>query len=104
MYLLSVQDTQICYYQILSYVSNTVWLTASLSDKIGSQKSKGLEKPFINKIGSPFVPMWFIRVGNEICIPTSRHIRKYKKQKSEARPYASVMIDISRAGIERSID
>lgn len=23
------------------------------------------------------VPMWFIRIGNDICIPTSRHTRKY---------------------------
>ncbi len=44
------------------------------------------------------VPMWFIRIGNEICIPTSRHTRKYKNLK--ARPYASVMIDISRAGLD----
>ena len=44
------------------------------------------------------VPMWFIRVGNDICIPTSRHTRKYKNLK--ARPYASVMIDISREGLD----
>src|SRR6476660_1726570 len=43
------------------------------------------------------VPMWFIRLGNDICIPTSRHTRKYKNLR--ARPYASVMIDISRAGL-----
>lgn len=44
------------------------------------------------------VPMWFIRLGNDICIPTSRHTRKYKNLK--ARPYASVMIDISREGLD----
>lgn len=44
------------------------------------------------------VPMWFIRLGNDICIPTSRHTRKYKNLK--ARPYASVMIDISRKGLD----
>jgi general stress protein 26 len=44
------------------------------------------------------VPMWFIRIGNDICIPTSRHTRKYKNLR--ARPYASVMIDISRAGLD----
>ena len=44
------------------------------------------------------VPMWFIRIGNDICIPTSHHTRKYKNLK--ARPYASVMIDISRAGLD----
>src|SRR4249920_1737735 len=43
------------------------------------------------------VPMWFLHLGNDICIPTSRHTRKYKNLK--ARPYASVMIDISRAGL-----
>ena len=44
------------------------------------------------------VPMWFIRLGNDICIPTSRHTRKYRNLK--ARPYASVMIDISREGLD----
>jgi nitroimidazol reductase NimA-like FMN-containing flavoprotein (pyridoxamine 5'-phosphate oxidase superfamily) len=44
------------------------------------------------------VPMWFVRLGNDICIPTSRHTRKYKNLK--ARPYASVMIDISRKGLD----
>jgi nitroimidazol reductase NimA-like FMN-containing flavoprotein (pyridoxamine 5'-phosphate oxidase superfamily) len=44
------------------------------------------------------VPMWFIRLGNDICIPTSRHTRKYKNLR--ARPYASVMIDISREGLD----
>ena len=44
------------------------------------------------------VPMWSIRLGNDICIPTSRHTRKYKNLK--ARPYASVMIDISREGLD----
>ena len=44
------------------------------------------------------VPMWFIRLGNDICIPTSRHTRKYRNLKG--RPYASVMIDISREGLD----
>ena len=44
------------------------------------------------------VPMWFVRLGNDICIPTSRHTRKYKNLK--ARPYASVMINISREGLD----
>lgn len=44
------------------------------------------------------VPMWFIRIGNDICIPTSRHTRKYKNLRT--RPHASVMIDISRAGLD----
>ena len=44
------------------------------------------------------VPMWFIRLGNDICNPTSRHTRKYRNLK--ARPYASVMIDISREGLD----
>ena len=44
------------------------------------------------------VPMWFIRIGNDICMPTSRHTRKYKNLRS--RPFASVMIDISRAGLD----
>jgi nitroimidazol reductase NimA-like FMN-containing flavoprotein (pyridoxamine 5'-phosphate oxidase superfamily) len=44
------------------------------------------------------VPMWFIRIGNDICIPTSRHTRKYKNLRT--RPYASVMIDISHGGLD----
>ena len=47
--------------------------------------------------GIHIVPMWFLRQGNKICIPTSRHTRKYKNLR--ARPRASVMIDISRAGL-----
>lgn len=47
--------------------------------------------------GIHIVPMWFLRLGNAICIPTSRHTRKYKNLR--ARPRASVMIDISRAGL-----
>lgn len=43
------------------------------------------------------VPMWFLRLGNDICIPTSRHTRKYKNLR--ARPRASVMIDVSPAGL-----
>jgi nitroimidazol reductase NimA-like FMN-containing flavoprotein (pyridoxamine 5'-phosphate oxidase superfamily) len=44
------------------------------------------------------VPMWFIRIGNYICVPTSRLTRKYKNLIT--RPHASVMIDISRAGLD----
>lgn len=44
------------------------------------------------------VPMWFIRIGNDICIPTSRHTGKYKNLRT--RPHASVKIDISRAGLD----
>ena len=47
--------------------------------------------------GIHIVPMWFLRQGNKICIPTSRHTHKYKNLR--ARPRASVMIDISRAGL-----
>ena len=43
------------------------------------------------------LPMWFLRIGNDICIPTSRHTHKYRNLR--ARPRASVMIDISRAGL-----
>ena len=44
------------------------------------------------------VPMWFLRKSNAIYIPTSRHTRKYKNL--VARPHASVMIDISRSGLD----
>jgi Pyridoxamine 5'-phosphate oxidase len=42
--------------------------------------------------------MWFLRIGNGICIPTSSHTHKYRNL--QARPRASVMIDISRAGLD----
>ena len=43
------------------------------------------------------MPMWFLRIDNDICFPTSRHTHKYRNLVS--RPRASVMIDISRAGL-----
>jgi nitroimidazol reductase NimA-like FMN-containing flavoprotein (pyridoxamine 5'-phosphate oxidase superfamily) len=42
--------------------------------------------------------MWFLRIGNEICIPTSHHTHKYRNLR--ARPRASVMIDVSKAGLD----
>jgi nitroimidazol reductase NimA-like FMN-containing flavoprotein (pyridoxamine 5'-phosphate oxidase superfamily) len=44
------------------------------------------------------LPMWFLRVGNDIYIPTSSHTHKYRNLR--ARPRASVMIDVSRAGLD----
>ena len=43
------------------------------------------------------MPMWFLRIDNNICIPTSHYTHKYRNLVS--RPRASVMIDISRAGL-----
>jgi general stress protein 26 len=43
------------------------------------------------------LPMWFLRIGDDICIPTSSHTHKYRNVK--ARPQASVMVDISREGL-----
>jgi nitroimidazol reductase NimA-like FMN-containing flavoprotein (pyridoxamine 5'-phosphate oxidase superfamily) len=43
------------------------------------------------------LPMWFLRIGNDICIPTSHHTHKYRNLR--ARLHASVMIDVSRAGL-----
>jgi len=42
--------------------------------------------------------MWFLRIGNDICIPTSHHTHKYRNLL--ARPRASVMIDISLTGLD----
>jgi nitroimidazol reductase NimA-like FMN-containing flavoprotein (pyridoxamine 5'-phosphate oxidase superfamily) len=50
-----------------------------------------------NDGGIHVLPMWFLRIGNDICIPTSHHTHKYRNLK--ARPRASVMIDISQAGL-----
>lgn len=47
--------------------------------------------------GIHLLPMWFLRVGNDICIPTSRYTHKYRNLR--VRPRASVMIDVSRAGL-----
>ena len=43
------------------------------------------------------MPIWFLRIDNDICISTSRYTHKYRNLVS--RPRASVMIDISRAGL-----
>jgi nitroimidazol reductase NimA-like FMN-containing flavoprotein (pyridoxamine 5'-phosphate oxidase superfamily) len=52
----------------------------------------------LDKDGSiHLMPMWFLRIDNDICIPTSRNTHKYRNLVS--RPRASVMIDISRAGL-----
>ena len=47
--------------------------------------------------GIHMVPMWFLRVAEDICIPTSRNTHKYRNVRKKA--CASVMIDISRAGL-----
>jgi nitroimidazol reductase NimA-like FMN-containing flavoprotein (pyridoxamine 5'-phosphate oxidase superfamily) len=48
--------------------------------------------------GIHLVPMWFLRVADDICIPTSRNTHKYRNLRK--RPCASVvMIDVSRAGL-----
>lgn len=47
--------------------------------------------------GIHLLPMWFLRIDNNICIPTSHHTHKYKNLR--ARPRASVMIDASKAGL-----
>lgn len=47
--------------------------------------------------GIHILPMWFLRIGNDICIPTSRKTHKYRNLL--ARPRASVMIDVSNAGL-----
>jgi nitroimidazol reductase NimA-like FMN-containing flavoprotein (pyridoxamine 5'-phosphate oxidase superfamily) len=44
------------------------------------------------------VPMWFKRDGDYILIPTSQFTRKYKNVSK--RPHASIMIDVSRSGMD----
>ena len=48
--------------------------------------------------GIHLLPMWFLRIENDICIPTSHHTHKYKNLR--ARPRATVMIDVSKAGLD----
>jgi general stress protein 26 len=47
--------------------------------------------------GIHLVPMWFLRVADDICIPTSRNRHKYHNLRK--RSHASVMIGLSRAGL-----
>jgi nitroimidazol reductase NimA-like FMN-containing flavoprotein (pyridoxamine 5'-phosphate oxidase superfamily) len=47
--------------------------------------------------GIHLVPMWFLRVADDICIPTSRNTHKYRNLRK--RPRASEMIDLSRAAL-----
>ncbi|MBA2311793.1 MAG: pyridoxamine 5'-phosphate oxidase family protein [Actinobacteria bacterium] len=44
------------------------------------------------------VPMWYERVGSHIHIPTSHFTRKYHNLVRH--PFASVMVDISRSGLD----
>jgi nitroimidazol reductase NimA-like FMN-containing flavoprotein (pyridoxamine 5'-phosphate oxidase superfamily) len=44
------------------------------------------------------LPMWFLRLGNDICIPTSRYTHKYRNLRARTR--TSVMIDVSRADLD----
>jgi len=43
------------------------------------------------------VPRWFLRVAGDICIPTSRNTHEHHNIRR--RPRASVMIDVSQAGL-----
>ena len=52
----------------------------------------------LDKDGSiHLLPVWFLRVGDDICIPTSHQTHKFRNL--QARPRASVMIDLSRDGL-----
>lgn len=48
--------------------------------------------------GIHVVPIWFKRDGSRLLMPTSRLTRKYRNL--VRRPRASVMIDLSRAGLD----
>jgi len=76
---------------------NNLSLTKDEIDKILSMTLIAKLATLDYEGGIHIVPMWFIRIGNEICIPTSRRTRKYKNL--VVRPYASVMIDISHEGL-----
>jgi general stress protein 26 len=47
--------------------------------------------------GIHLMPIWFLRVDDDICIPTSRKTHKYRNLR--ARPRASVVVDLSREGL-----
>lgn len=72
-------------------------LTPSEIDEILSKRLIANLATFDNDGGIHLLPMWFLRKNNDICIPTSTQTHKYRNLK--ARPYASVMIDVSREGL-----
>src|SRR5438105_1726463 len=47
--------------------------------------------------GIHLMPMWFLRLDDFICIPTSHKTHKYRNLR--ARPRASVVVDLSREGL-----
>ncbi len=70
-----------------------------------SQINEILSKTLIAKLGTVdptgsihIVPMWFIHEDEFILIPTSQKTHKFRNL--QARPYASVMIDISLEGLD----
>ena len=84
-------------------------MNEQLSTKSGVLSSEEIDKllsmTLIANLGTTdndgtihLLPMWFMRIGNEICIPTSHHTHKYRNLR--ARPHASVMIDVSKAGLD----
>src|SRR5918995_1078036 len=83
-------------------------MNEQLSTKSGVLSSEEIDKllsmTLIANLGTTdndgtihLLPMWFMRIGNEICIPTSHHTHKYRNLR--ARPRGSVMIDVSKAGL-----
>ena len=72
-------------------------LASSEIDKLLSMRLIANLATIDNDGGIHLVPMWFLRVGNDICIPTSRNTHKYRNLRLRSR--ASVMIDVSRAGL-----
>src|SRR5919108_1233308 len=101
-------------------IHNAFWLTIPISDMTSRSSDGAANLPIvlspteIDKLlsmtlianlatldddgGIHLMPMWFLRMGDYICIPTSRKTRKYRNLK--ARPHASVVVDLSREGLD----
>src|ERR671925_1618676 len=100
-------------------IHNAFWLTIPISDMTSRSSDGAAKMPIVlspteidelltmtlianlatldDDGGIHLMPMWFLRMGDYICIPTSRKTRKYRNLK--ARPHASVVVDMSREGL-----
>lgn len=100
-------------------IHNAFWLTIPISDMTSRSSDGAAKMPIVlnpteidellsmtlianlatldDDGGIHLMPIWFLRVGDYICIPTSRKTRKYRNLK--ARPHASVVVDLSREGL-----
>ena len=54
--------------------------------------------------GIHLLPMWFLRIGNDICIPTSSHTHKYPEPPSETKCVRDDRLVAGGPGSQRNAD